>query len=64
MTDLDGCSHSWRTDRSTRPDAYTLLSAPGVQDNGDAVVPSIACPRGCSDQVSRSFCEVCLVGCG
>jgi hypothetical protein len=40
MTDLDGCSHSWRTDRSTRPDAYTLLSAPGVQDNGDAVVPS------------------------
>jgi len=40
MTDLDRKSSSWRTDRSTRPDFFTLLSAPGVQDNGDAEVPS------------------------
>lgn len=40
MTDLDSVSRSWRTDRSTRPDSYTLLSAPGVQDNGDGSVPS------------------------
>lgn len=40
MSDLDGVSHTWRTDRSTRPDFYCLLSAPGVQDNGDAAVPS------------------------
>jgi len=31
LEDLDAISHSWRTDRSTRPDFYSLLSAPGVQ---------------------------------
>ena len=40
MTDLDRISHTWRIDRSTRPDFYALLSAVGVQDNGDADVPS------------------------
>lgn len=45
MTDLDSRSHSWRTDRSTRPDFYALLSAPGVQRGGtvaaeSAIVPS------------------------
>jgi len=30
MKDLDTVSHSWRTDRSTRPDFYTLLSVPGL----------------------------------
>ena len=40
MIDLDRLSHSWRTDRSTRPDFYTLLSAPGVQSNGTDDTPS------------------------
>jgi len=40
MSDLDSISRSWRTQRSARPDVYTLLSTPGVQDNGDGVVPS------------------------
>lgn len=40
LTDLDRVSHTWRTDNSTRVDFYCLLSAIGVQDNGDADVPS------------------------
>ena len=33
MSDLDGVSHSWRTDRGARPDFYVLLSAPGIPDD-------------------------------
>ncbi len=40
MTDLDAISHSWRNDRSTRPDFYTLLSAPGVQKDSGSDSPS------------------------
>jgi len=40
VPDLDYLSWTWRTDRSTRPDFYSFLSAVGVQDNGDGVVPS------------------------
>ena len=40
MADLDTVSHTWRTDRSTRPDFYTLVSAPGVQANSDDYIPS------------------------
>ena len=38
--DLDAISHTWRTDRSTRPDFYTMLSAVGVQGNGTDETPS------------------------
>ena len=44
MSDLDQASCSWRTDRSTRPDFFTLLSAPGVQTGGTVAVPSTIVP--------------------
>ena len=40
LVDLDRLSQSWRNDRSTRPDFYSLLSAPGVQEDSVGVVPS------------------------
>ena len=40
LSDLDTISYSWRTDRSARPDFYSLLSAPGVLADASANVPS------------------------
>lgn len=41
LTDLDRVSHTWRNDNGARPDFYGLLSAIGVQDNGNGgSVPS------------------------
>ena len=44
MVDLDRLSNSWRIDRSTRPDFFTLLSAPGVQRGGSVASPATAIP--------------------
>lgn len=40
LTDLDSISYTWRTDRSARPDFYSLLSAPGVLSDSGGSIPS------------------------
>ncbi len=67
LGDLDGISHSWRTDRSSRPDFYSLLSAPGVQSEDGlpanspsqiVLYPGLATPSGARIKITGTYCPI------